>query len=110
MYHGFREAVNGFSKNIIEYFGGNSLAMILFAVFSVGGLPFVYFGLSWLWALFYLGLNLLLSAIVSLVSRQSVVQNLVLYPLHKAVFLWIGFTALKKRYTHSYYWKGRRID
>ncbi|HNS18064.1 MAG TPA: glycosyltransferase [Bacteroidales bacterium] len=110
MYSDFREAVQGFSRNVLEYFGGHILTMLLFALLTVCGFIFVFFGLPPEWFIAYLGLNLFLSVIVSLVSRQPVFKNLVLLPVQKVVFLWIGFLAVKNRWSGVWYWKDRKIE
>ncbi len=110
MYHGCREAIAGFSRNVIDYFGGNILAMVLFALFTVFGIVFVYFGLPPGYFIGYLLVNMMLSAFVSLLSRQPVLQNLFLLPVQKITFLMMGFQAIRMKMTGTGFWKGRKIE
>lgn len=109
MYDGLQHAVTGFSRNIIEYFGGHILAMIMFAIFTVFGFIFVLVSFP-LWALIaYLALNMVMSAMISIMSRQPVFMNLILMPVQKIIFIWIGYVAIKNRLTGRWYWKDRKI-
>lgn len=109
MYHGFNEAIRGFSRNVIDYFGGHILAMVLYTIFSVFGFVFVYFGLPLWYFIGYLIINILLSVFVSLLSSQSVIINLLLLPLQKITFMMMGSRAIRNRITGTWYWKGRKI-
>ncbi|MBP6977170.1 MAG: glycosyltransferase [Bacteroidales bacterium] len=109
MYHGFNEAIRGFSRNVTDYFGGNILAMLLFTLFSVFGFVFVLLGLPIGYFVAYLLVNILLSVFVSLLSRQPVLMNLLLLPLQKVTFIMMGTKAILNRITGTSYWKGRRL-
>lgn len=109
MYGNFNEAIRGFSKNVIDYFGGNILAMILYTVFSVFGFIFVFFGLPPWYFISYLLVNIPLSVLVSWLSRQPVFLNLLLLPLQKITFIMIGTRAIMNRITGMSDWKGRKI-
>lgn len=110
MYGNFNEAIRGFSRNVIDYFGGNILAMILYTVFSVFGFIFVFFSLPLWYFIFYLLINALLSVFVSWLSRQPVLLNLLLLPVQKIAFVMMGTRAITNRITGIPEWKGRKLN
>ncbi len=110
MYHSWEDAVQGFSKNVFEYFGGSRLLAILFGLITTFGFIFVIWGLPIIYLLVYFSMTAFLRIMVSLASRQNVFYNLILAPLQQLSFLYITFKALilqRKKATH---WKGRNID
>jgi chlorobactene glucosyltransferase len=110
MYGNFKEAIRGFSRNVIDYFGGNILAIVLYTVFSVFGFLFVLLSLPLWYFITYMLVNILLSAFVSWLSRQPVFLNLLLLPLQKISFILMGARAIMNRITGTPEWKGRKIN
>ncbi len=109
MYQGFQEAVHGFSKNVLDFFGRNYAALTLYTLTTTFGIFIV--GLQWNWhfAGAYLLLIMLMKILVSLASRQSIRMNL-LYALPQHLsFLAILCRAFYNRLMNSYEWKGRKI-
>jgi len=109
MYTDFNEAVNGFSKNVIMFFGGSFLPAILFwLVTTLGVIPVtVTYGITGL--AIYLVSVAAIRVFVSVTSSQSVVKNIVfhfpqLFILGRIILL----SAANKRRKH-YTWKGRNI-
>lgn len=110
MYHSWDDAVQGFSKNVFEYFGGSRILAFLFGIITTFGFIFVIWGLPVIYLLVYFSMAAVLRIIVSLASRQNVFYNLLLAPLQQISFLYITFKAAilqKKKATN---WKGRNID
>ena len=110
MYESFHEAIRGFSRNVIDYFGGNVLAMILYTIFSVFGFIFVFFGLPLWYFICYILANILMTAFVSWLSRQSVFLNLLLLPVQKITFILMGTRAIMNKIAGNSDWKGRKIN
>lgn len=109
MYGNFGEAVNGFSKNIVMFFGNSMLLAVFFwAITTLGFIPVLLAMPAWVILAFFATL-LLIRVVVSLASRQNVLMNLLyLLPQQIAMGLMIlksGSKTLKKQYT----WKGRNI-
>ncbi len=108
MYHGYREAIAGFSKNVLHFFSG-SLPWALFYIF------FTTFGLMIiaLWSLPFFLAALLLAltcrVLISLMSRQNVLVNLVMIPLQHVSFIWMVEKSLLQKSRGSLSWKGREI-
>lgn len=109
MYKSFKEAVNGFSKNVFAFFGNSVFITLLYALYTTIA-PFALFCIFGLWAfLTYLAVIMVMQVFISLASRQNVFFNIILLPLQQFVFLWIVFSAISKNITKSLEWKGRNI-
>ncbi|MCD8101030.1 MAG: glycosyltransferase family 2 protein [Alistipes sp.] len=109
MYNNFREAVDGFSKNIFDFFGGSVTVCLLFVVATTVA-PFwifIYNGPVAGWS--YLTIIIAVRISVSVASRQNTLINVLsIVPQH--IVLWIitlkaAVTRRKKNLT----WKGRNI-
>lgn len=109
MYSGFREALNGFSRYLLTFFGGSVAGLLLFVLFTTFGVGFVWLGISWQAAILYLGLTALLRLMISLISRQSPFWNLLLMPVQQIALVVMTFEALRRRFVRSNTWKGRNI-
>jgi hypothetical protein len=110
MYHGYRQSLQGFSKNVIAFFGNSYILATLFWLL-------ITFGWINLWHVFppfQFGVFLVMMAMtrvfVALASGQSVLFNLVLIiPQYINLGVLIGlsiYNHLTKRFT----WKGRNIS
>lgn len=109
MYNSFKEAVNGFSKNVFAFLGNSVSATILYALYTTFA-PFALLYIFGLWALLpYLAAIMLMQVFISLASRQNISFNILLLPLQQFVFLWIVFSAISKSISRSLEWKGRNI-
>ena len=110
MYTGFNEAVNGFSKNVISFFGGSFLVAILFWLVTTFGFLFVWFGLSFRYMLFYLLIVAITKVVISIVSKQNVLMNLIFHFPQQASMGLFMFKALISKFNKKYEWKGRNIS
>ena len=109
MYWNFNDAVNGFSKNITAFFGNSTLlATIFWMITSLGFIP-VFISLPLSIFFLYLILILLTRVIVSLVSRQSILMNVLFILPHQFVIGLIILKSLKRKYSNSHQWKGRNL-
>jgi len=109
MYHGFNQAVSGFAKNVISFFGNSTAAAILFWFLTTFGFLFVAtaFGVPVL--VMYLVLVVLIRIMVSYISRQSISDNL-LYLIPQQIALGIIlYEAIKNRIKKQQVWKNRNI-
>ncbi len=107
MYEGFREAVNGFSKNVFAFFGNSPLLSILFWFFTTFGFIFVALTFTVTWVGVYLGILILTRIIISFISKQNIVLNLILAIPQQFALGWIICSALINRHIRQYQWKGR---
>jgi glycosyltransferase involved in cell wall biosynthesis len=109
MYHGYREAINGFSKNFLAAFNYNIFAFLVYILIIMGG-PFII--------LMTLNLNLiglmcaliwLSRSMISLSSGQSVWRNLLLHPVQMLSLMLVGFLSIQRYLTKTTVWKGRGV-
>ncbi|GAA0725493.1 hydroxychlorobactene glucosyltransferase CruC [Aquimarina litoralis] len=109
MYVGLDEAIEGFIKNIFQFFGNSILVTIIFGVLTTIA-PFVvylYMGFWWLTA--YLVGIVCIRFFVMLASQQSVIQNILLaFPQH-IIFLLIIIKGLINNKQKKLIWKDRNI-
>jgi len=110
MYNGFNEAVNGFSKNVVSFFGNSVLITILFWVVTTFGFIAVLSSLNPF--LFCLFLSIVLSTriVISFMSKQNILLNLVLLvPQQFTLGLFI-YKAMIYKFKNQFEWKGRSIS
>ncbi len=110
MYTNYKEAVNGFSKNILTFFGDSTLAAILFWTITTLGFLFVLFSVSGTVFLAYILTIILIRIFVSIVSKQKILENLIyLVPQQITLGIFI-IKAIVKRSKKQFEWKGRNIS
>lgn len=109
MYTTLAEAVEGFSKNIFQFFGGSGFIASLFGLLTTVA-PFYLFGfMGGMWGGFYVCVVLLNHLFVTWASHQSVKTTLGLLIPRQFIFLYILYSAFVKRKRKSLRWKGRYI-
>ncbi|SEL92747.1 Glycosyl transferase family 2 [Aquimarina amphilecti] len=109
MYVGLDEAIEGFIKNIFQFFGNSILVTITFGILTTIA-PFVvylYMGLWWLTA--YLAGIVCIRFFVMLASQQSVIQNVLLVLPQHIIFLLIIIKGLINNKQKKLIWKDRNI-
>ncbi len=107
MYHSGSDAINGFARNIHHYFGGSRLWLLFYGFMVFFRFPF--FALFAQWSFLAASLVLLISmkVMVSVVSRQNIMNNLKLHFSQLFAFANIVLRNLKIAQTRSMEWKGR---
>ncbi|MDY0099993.1 MAG: glycosyltransferase family 2 protein [Bacteroidales bacterium] len=109
MYSGFHDAVNGFSKNVIAFFGNSFLLAILFWAITTFGILPVYISFPEL-TIFYITAYIFTRVFVSAASRQNLIFNLLfILPLQVSMGLFI-YKAFINKHFRKFQWKGRYID
>jgi glycosyltransferase involved in cell wall biosynthesis len=110
MYKGFSDAVYGFSKNVIQFFGDSFVLAILFWLITTFGFIVVLLQFSIALFVAYIGLTVLTRIFISTASRQAVLRNLILaVPQQITMGLFI-FQAIKNTFKKEYIWKDRKIS
>lgn len=109
MYSGFAEAIYGFSKNVIAYFGDNYLLAIFFMLITgLGWLSFIFASLT-----VYLGLYLIVLVLtrvfVSAASKQNILRNIITMPVQQISFTMMVIQSIQNRIKMNYKWKERNI-
>jgi chlorobactene glucosyltransferase len=110
MYSTFTEAFNGFSKNYYAGFNTNPVfflfLMLLFQlVFTI---PFLSWALMPQYNIVVL-LILFSRALMSILSKQNLILNILLHPFQMIVSFLIGINSVLIYYTKRGIWKGRNI-
>ena len=109
MYTSAREGVIGFSRNVAEFFGGSHTLLLLYLLFTTLG-PFILWD-QWGWEFLagYLLIVLLKKAMVSVLSRQSVIMNMLLaFPQQVSAWM-MGLRSLSSRWKRELKWKERTL-
>lgn len=110
MYDGWEDAMNGFSKNVIEFFGGKPLLAASGALIFAFGFLLPLLAWGWMAGLLYLLVSLFLCAVVSFASIQPVFKNLLLSPLQQLCLVYLVAYAWVKKNKRNNIWKGRNVD
>lgn len=109
MYTTLKEAVEGFSKNVFQFFGGSRLLTVLFGIVTTIGPFWVFFFNSVRSGIIYLLIIVLIRFFTSLASRQKVGWNILLMISQQIVFLRIIGKAILSTKQKEILWKGRNI-
>ncbi len=109
MYGSYKEAINGFSKNVTAFFGGSIIVTLLFAIVGIIGPFLVFVSLPSPLILLYLFCLFSARMLIARLSEQSVVANILLWPLQHVAFLHLVYSALVFKRCKSAEWKGRKI-
>ena len=109
MYTNLPESIDGFSKNLLAGFGNNIIILLLYQLLVIIG-PVILI-LNFNVALLVLPLTLIILSriMISYLSGQNVLINLVLHPFQMLLFLMISLVSIKKHISKTGTWKGRRI-
>ncbi len=110
MYNSLNEALQGFSKNVLAFFGNNlPTAIIIVLVTTLGVVP-IYLSLGLDIALIFLLFTLIIRIVAAYISRQNVLNILITAPVQQVVFCIMVTVAIHKRLTRKNIWKGRIIN
>jgi glycosyltransferase involved in cell wall biosynthesis len=108
MYSNYKEAVNGFSKNVFMFFGNHPVLAFLFWIFATLG--FIPVMLSQPGILpYYISAIILIQLVYSFISKQNPLLNLVLFPLQLLFLLQVMIKSMLNKIHKQYSWKGRKI-
>lgn len=109
MYHGFDEAVNGFSKNVVSFFGNSFWAAFLFWAVTTFGFLVIFSELSTALGCIFLTIVLATRVIVSFISKQNIFLNLILLVAQQFILGFLIYKALIYKFNKQLKWKGRNI-
>jgi glycosyltransferase involved in cell wall biosynthesis len=112
MYEGYRQALNGFSKNIGQFFGNSMLWMLFFTLMTTL-FPLVLITLFFPscppallpYFFFILGIRIGTSAL----SRQDIFRNLIFWIPQQIILLVLVVRSLNYRSGRKIEWKGRHV-
>lgn len=107
MYTNFREAIEGFAKNIhYFFFRSYPVMIIIIAILSLGFIP-VCIALPAKLILLYVGLVLTIKICCSIKSRQSLLIHIFLHPVHLVTLCVTAICSVKRGVQRKIIWKGR---
>lgn len=110
MYSSFSEAISGFSKNVIMFFGNSYITAILFWLITTFGFIPVLLAYGLKGFGIYLTSVFLIRFFVSRASNQSVTQN-ILFMIFQQFSLGVAIAkSIQNNKRNQYTWKGRNIS
>jgi glycosyltransferase involved in cell wall biosynthesis len=109
MYNGFDEALNGFSKNVVNFFGNSFFAAILFWIVTTFGFLVILSELSTVLFCTFLITVLAIRVVVSAISKQNIFINLILLVPQQVILGFLIYKALIYKFNKELKWKGRNI-
>ncbi len=110
MYKGYREALQGFSKNILSGFGNSITGLLIYLFLVIGGPIMVFFYLNIELFVFCCSLIILSRLMISLLAGQNPLLNIIIHPLQILSLGLISVYSIYNTITKRVYWKGRKIE
>ena len=108
MYRNYKNALNGFVKNVLTFFGDSAFMAILFWFFTTFGFVPVLF-IQPILLITYLLLYFLTIAFISIRAKQNMFENVIYTPFRAFALLHFIIKAVYSKHTKNYQWKGRDI-
>ena len=109
MYNNLSESLNGFSKNLLAGFGSNIFILLFYQLLVIIGPVILFFNYNITLLVLPIALIVLSRIMISYLSGQNVLINLILHPFQMLFFLIISFISIKKHIFKTGTWKGRSI-
>ena len=110
MYRNYSEAVMGFSKNIIMFFGNSLVLALIFWTITTFGFLAVWFAFSKTVFAVYLATVLIIRLFISFTSKQNAFYNLVLIIPQQITMGVFIVKAIVNKWKKQFEWKGRNIS
>ncbi|WP_319499495.1 glycosyltransferase family 2 protein [uncultured Draconibacterium sp.] len=110
MYSSFNDAINGFSKNVIMFFGNSGLLAVLFWLITTLGFIPILIGLPKAFVFTYFFMLVAIRLFISVVSHQNPLKNLLLAIPQQVVLGIFLIKAFLNKSKKAYQWKGRTIS
>ncbi len=109
MYENFSEALSGFSKNIIAFFGNSFVIAILFWLITTFGFIAVIFSMPLINFVYFVLIYIAVRILVSIAAGQSIFENIIYMPLQQISMGRIIYKAITNKLNNKLTWKGRNI-
>ncbi|MFZ4455491.1 MAG: glycosyltransferase [Bacteroidales bacterium] len=110
MYSSYDEAINGFSKNVLSFFGNSAMASILFWLVTTMGIIPVFTVFSPKIVALYLLFVILTRIVIAVASKQSVLQSCIFWLGQQMAMGEMIFQAIRNKSNKQLLWKGRNIS
>lgn len=109
MYRNYRDAIKGFSKNLIHFFGGSYTASFIYwLIFYASPFSLLLIGQFFLFFVLF-SIQLIALILVAVCCNNKVADYLLWFPIRIFSFLQIWGRSLKRRKDRKEEWKGRMI-
>ncbi|MPN40929.1 hypothetical protein SDC9_188469 [bioreactor metagenome] len=109
MYDNYEDALEGFTKNVIAFFGNSYVAAILFWLISFGGIICIVSVLPLWWTLIYILMIIATRIFISSTSRQNIAENILLHFVQLYNLGLLNIHSINHKINKNYQWKGRII-
>ena len=109
MYQSATEAVNGFSKNVLSFFGNSVVSAALFWLFTTLGIVAVMLAFPYPITLLFILIQIVTRLLVSVGSCQNGFMNILLAIPQQWMMGYMMLKALKFKHKKGLTWKGRTI-
>ena len=110
MYHGYKEAIRGFSRSVTAFFGDSSLVALLFWLLTTFGFLPILLTMGIPMMILWFLLSLATRLAVARVSRQNGLLHLAAFPMHQLSMGLFIFKAFYNKMKREFEWKGRRVS
>lgn len=110
MYTSFNEAVQGFSKNMVSFFGSSYILASLFWLVQVGGFVLVLLYLPLFLVLGYVFVRVCIRILIAYTSNQHIGKSVLFSFFQICVMIYIIVLSIQYSITKRYIWKGRNIS
>lgn len=109
MYNNGIEAFKGFSKNLFLGFGKSTVGMFAYFFLILLGWPVAFWFLPLYMQILAVIAIVSIRVMISIVSKQKVMLNLMLHPLQMFFFMLIALQSIRAHSLGKVYWKGRKV-
>ncbi|MFP4664339.1 MAG: glycosyltransferase [Bacteroidales bacterium] len=109
MYTSYREALQGFSRNVFMFFGNIPVMAFIFWGLSAFGFVPVLIALPEI-LIIYFGGMLAVLIMYAILSKQNIILSVVLFPAHMVFLLQILINGMLIKSTKQMKWKGRYVN
>ncbi len=110
MYNNYNEALEGFSKNTISFFGNSFILALLFWLLTTFGFMAIMFFMPLGFLIIYFSIFILIRIFVSIVSRQNVIENIGFSLIQQLVLGNILLKSFINKKNKTFVWKERNIS
>lgn len=109
MYHTFNEAIRGFSKNILTFFGNSYIFTFVYLLctnFAI--IPLLIYS-DYQLLFIYLLISVLLNIFIAVKSKQNIIIHFLFLIPRQFVFIYLIFKSIIGKQKKTIQWKGRYI-
>lgn len=110
MYGNYYDAIDGFSRNVVSFFGDSTILAVLFWLATTLGFLILLVAFPISVFIVYFGIVVLIRILVSLTSKQDIFRNIILIIPQQITLGIFILKAIIKNKKKQFEWKGRNIS